>query len=113
MGDSCSKLSSVGVGGAAGTVGTAGNFGSLATVTTITAMAGPPSYRTAKRIRTKAVPASYTSGSGSANKSASFTQLPEGNISFFFYYLNQLLIDVKRHRNENTSEHLQSAKLRD
>ncbi len=79
IGDSCSKLSSIGIGGggvavAAGTI-SAGNFGSLATVTT---MGGPPSYRTAKRIRTKKVPASYTSGSGSANKSASFTQLPEG-----------------------------------
>jgi hypothetical protein len=76
MADSSSKLSSIGImpNNVAG-----GPFGSLATVTTMTA-AGPPSYRAAKKLRQKAVPASYTSGSGSANKSASFTHLPEGEL---------------------------------
>ena len=81
LADSTSKLSSIGVGILPGTI-SGGNFGSLATVTTMTAAAtgagGPPSYRAAKRMRPKTVPASYTSGSGSANKSASFSHLPEG-----------------------------------
>ena len=86
LADSSSKLSSIGR--VQGTI-SGGNFGSLATMTTMTAAAaaaasaaGPPSYRTAKRIRPKTVPASYTSGSGSGNKSASFSHLPEGMVSF-------------------------------
>ncbi len=88
MADSSSKLSSIGVGcvAAPGSI-SAANFGSSATMTTMTAgcgVGGPPSYRTAKRVRPKvAVPASYTSGSGSANKSASFSHLPEGKIFMY------------------------------